>query len=443
MEKVLILTYYWPPSGGSGVQRWLKFVKFLPSFGWKPYVYTVENGEYVSFDAALQQEVPEEAVVVKRPVFEPFGLYRRLTGGKKEDKIIPGFLDEGMNRDWKSRIILWIRSNVFIPDARMFWIRPSIKFLKKYIADNQIKTIITTGPPHSLHLIGLKLKEELDLTWIADFRDPWTSIDYFEKLDLTKFARKKHHSLEKKVLTTADEVITVGKTMKEEFQAISGREIRVLYNGYDEDDIAKDIDVQKHKSFTISYFGVMGDARNHPVFWKGIKKLIEEDDIFRSNVKVKITGEVTPTVKKSIQELQLQDFVEFLPYLPHNRVIEEEKKSSLLYLSINRIPSAKGIVTGKLFEYMVSGVPIICIGPIDGDAAELISLTNSGCTVDFDDLDGFIHYVRYAFQQFIQGEMETKARDISIFSRKAITGELVKILNEHQEEKQSGQPVSS
>jgi hypothetical protein len=214
MNKVLIITYYWPPSGGSGVQRWLKFVKFLPSFGWKPYVYTVENGEYVSVDPALQQEVPEEAVIIKRPIFEPFRLYRKLTGKKKEDKIIPGFLDEGMNSDWKSRIILWIRSNLFIPDARMFWIRPSIKFLQNYIAENEIKIVITTGPPHSLHVIGLKLKEKMDITWIADFRDPWTSIDYFEKLNLTAFSRKKHHSLENKVLEVADEVITVGKTMK-------------------------------------------------------------------------------------------------------------------------------------------------------------------------------------------------------------------------------------
>lgn len=418
------------------MQRWLKFTKFLPSYGWKPYIYTAENGEYSSLDPDLHKEVPAEAVVNKRPIFEPFGLYRRLTGGKKEDKIVPGFLDTGLKGDWKSRFILWIRSNLFIPDARMFWIRPSIKYLKKYIADNQIEIIITTGPPHSLHLIGLKLKEKLKITWIADFRDPWTNIDYFEKLDLTSFARKKHHSLEKKVLQGADEVITVGKTWKEELEEISGREIRLLYNGYDEeDDITQNTEVQKYKGFVISYFGVMGDARNHPVFWKGIKQLIEEDADFRNNIKVKVTGETTPSVKKSIEEFQLQDYVEFLPNVPHNQVIEEEKKSSLLYLSVNRTAAPKGIITGKIFEYLISGVPILCIGPTDGDAAEILRVTQGGYTVDFDDLEGFTSYLDKAFQQYRHGKMTAKPVDISAFSRKAITGELAKILNDKIQKK--------
>jgi glycosyltransferase involved in cell wall biosynthesis len=174
----------------------------------------------------------------------------------------------------------------------------------------------------------------------------------------------------------------------------------------------------------------MGDARNHPVFWKGIKILMDEDDDFRNGFKVKITGEITPSVRNSIKEFQLDDHVEFLPYLPHNRVIEEERKSSLLYLSINRTPSANGIITGKLFEYLISGVPVICIGPTEGDAAEILRLTNRGHTVDFEDLDGFIQYIKLAFQQFKEGKMKTVSSDISSFSRKAITSELVKILEE-------------
>jgi glycosyltransferase involved in cell wall biosynthesis len=432
MKKVLIITYYWPPSGGSGVQRWLKFVKYLPAYGWKPHVYTVENGEYATIDTALLKEIPADAVVVKRPILEPFGLYRKIIGAKNQEKIIPGFLDQGMNTNWKSKMILWIRSNLFIPDARMFWIRPSVKYLLKYIADNNIETIITTGPPHSLHVIGLKLKEKINITWIADFRDPWTGIDYFDKLKLTSIARKKHHALEEKVLKVADEVITVGKTMKEEFESISGRNIHVLYNGYDEEDIASNPETTKHKEFVISYFGVMGDARNHPVFWKGIQNLIQENSDFEKSIKVKITGEVTPSVKNAISKLQLEKYVDLLPYLPHHMVIEEEKKSSLLYLSINRTSSAKGIITGKLFEYLISGVPVICIGPTDGDAAEIIRLTQSGHTVGFDDLEGFTDFIRSAFLQYQKGNIGIETRDISSFSRKAITGELVKILEQNK-----------
>ena len=194
MKRVLIITYYWPPSGGSGVQRWLKMSKYLPENGWQPVIYTPEDGEFPIIDTSLEKDVCPEAEVVKRPIVEPYTLYKRFVGMRAEEKVKVGFTDEsGKQKGWKARLSMWIRGNLFIPDARCWWIRPSVRFLLKYLKDNPVDAIISTGPPHSMHLIALRLKAKLGLPWIADFRDPWTDIDFYNELRLTQWADCKHH----------------------------------------------------------------------------------------------------------------------------------------------------------------------------------------------------------------------------------------------------------
>ncbi|MEX1382275.1 MAG: glycosyl transferase family 1, partial [Lutibacter sp.] len=199
--KVLIITYYWPPAGGSGVQRWLKFVKYFRDFDIEPVVYTVENPKYPILDESLVKDIPKGIEVLKQPIFEPNNLLS-FFGKKKTESA--GFLNP--NPSFFEKILQYIRANYFIPDARKFWIKPSVNYLKKYISKNNIDAIITTGPPHSMHLIGLKLKKQLGINWIADFRDPWTEIDYFHQLPLSKKAINKHHFLEQEVLLNADKV---------------------------------------------------------------------------------------------------------------------------------------------------------------------------------------------------------------------------------------------
>ncbi len=231
-KKLLIITYYWPPAGGPGVQRWLKFVKYLPDFNIQPIVYIPENPTYPIIDNGLQSEVSEKAIILKNKIKEPYGL-ASFFGKNKTKKISSGIIPNQKKQSFVEKTLLWVRGNIFIPDARFLWVKPSVKYLKKYIEDNQIDTIVTSGPPHSLHLIGLQLKKELNVKWFADFRDPWTTIGYHKALKLSSYADKKHKALEKEVLTTADTIIVTSKTTKTEFQAITSQPIEVITNGYD------------------------------------------------------------------------------------------------------------------------------------------------------------------------------------------------------------------
>ena len=199
-KKVLIITYYWPPSGGAGVQRWLKFVKYLPKFGWEPIVFTVQNGEYPVIDNSLVNDVSSNLQVIKSPIWEPYSVYKKLTGRKKEETINSGFLVESEKSKFIENIGKWIRGNFFIPDARKFWIKPSVKTLSNFLIKHPVDIIISSGPPHSSHLIAKKLKSKFNIPWVSDFRDPWTNIDYYKELKLTKWADQKHKVLEKDVL---------------------------------------------------------------------------------------------------------------------------------------------------------------------------------------------------------------------------------------------------
>ena len=264
MPKVLIITYYWPPSGGGGVQRWLKFVKYLPEFGWQPVVYTPENPESPAEDHSLLNDIPEQAVIVKKTIWEPYRVYKKFTGKGSDAKINTGFLTEEKSNSLLEKISVFIRGNLFIPDARKFWINPSIRFLKKYLKDHPVDVIISTGPPHSMHLIALGLKKYFPIPWIADFRDPWTHIDFYDQLMLTRSSDRKHKKLEKTVLSKAEKVIAVGKQLGEELVSLGATDLTVLRNGHDIEEHENSV---MDKKFSILHAGSMNNDRNHPVFW--------------------------------------------------------------------------------------------------------------------------------------------------------------------------------
>lgn len=226
-KKLLIVTYYWPPAGGPGVQRWLKFVKYLPDFNVQPIVYIPENPTYPIIDNGLESEVSKQAIILKNKIVEPYGL-ASFFGKNKTQKISSGIIPHQKKQSFFERFLLWVRGNIFIPDARFLWVKPSVNYLKKYIEENNIDTIVTSGPPHSLHLIGLQLKKDLGVTWLADFRDPWTTIGYHKALKLSSYAEKKHKALEREVLNSADTIIVTSKTTKAEFEAITSNQLRLL-----------------------------------------------------------------------------------------------------------------------------------------------------------------------------------------------------------------------
>ncbi|MEM6773180.1 MAG: glycosyltransferase, partial [Bacteroidota bacterium] len=234
-KKLLLITYYWPPCGGVAVQRWLKHVKYLGEFGWDVVVYTADGADYPSRDDALLQEVPDNVQVIRQPIWEPYGIYRKLTGRKEGEQMQSAFNVEDKKPSLMQRLAVWVRSNYFIPDARKFWVRPSVRFLKEWLAEHSVDAVVTNGTPHSCHLIGLALRQSFpNLPWLADFRDPWTGIDYFSTLPLGTRARAKHEKLERQVMQQADFITTVSWTWQKDFEQISGKaNVGVVTNGYD------------------------------------------------------------------------------------------------------------------------------------------------------------------------------------------------------------------
>jgi glycosyltransferase involved in cell wall biosynthesis len=425
-KRVLIITYYWPPSGGSGVQRWVKFVKYLDRLGWEPIIYTPENPEYPSLDESMLKDLPVNLTVLKQKIWEPFDLYKRFTRKKKGERLDAGFLSEdGGKEKWSQKLSVWIRGNFFIPDARKYWIKPSIRFLDEYLKKNPVDYLVSTGPPHSMHLIAKALKRKHTLKWIADFRDPWTNIDFYKDLRLTKWADKKHHRLEKSVLTQADVCITIGNTMKLEFEELGGKNVKVITNGFDEEDLPR-IEVEKDELFSIAHIGVLNPSRNPDILWKALSELVEENEDFANRLQIKLVGKVDFSVKGDLRKFNLVPYLNYIPYLNHDEAILEQKKSHLLLLLVNNTPNSKGILTGKLFEYLSVKTPILGIGPIDGDAAIVLNESKAGIMFNYDDLSGIKAYIL----DKCYNSDNLEVADIYKYSRRELTNQLVKIIEE-------------
>jgi glycosyltransferase involved in cell wall biosynthesis len=429
MKKVLIITYYWPPSGGAGVQRWLKFVKYLRLFDWEPVVYTPENPESPELDESLYTDIPENLTILKTKIWEPYLLYKKFLGRSKDDKIKAAFLQEKKSNPVSEKISVWIRGNFFIPDARKFWIKPSVKFLTKYLQTHPVDLIISTGPPHSMHLIARKVSAIAQLPWIADFRDPWTRIDFYKDLQLTGWADLKHHRLEKLVLKDAAAVITVGKTMATDFSRILDREYHVITNGFDEDDIPPSGSFQADAKFAVSHIGSLVSSRNPLAFWKAIRSILNEKPDFGDDLEIRLVGRVDISVQESVEEYKLGKYIRKTEYLPHAEVIKVLQQSRLLLLLINNTPNANSILTGKFFEYLSSGRPIICIGPPHGDAASILMETQSGLISDFDDTGKMKENILFFYDRYKKGMPDNRPIGIEKYSRKNLTKNLVEIMN--------------
>ena len=433
MKRVLIITYYWPPSGGSGVQRWLKMSKYLPENGWHPVIYTTEGAEYPIVDPSLEKDVAPETEVIRRPIFEPYAFYKKFLGMKKEETVKMGFIQEKeKKKGWKENLSLWIRGNLFIPDARRWWVKPSVKYLKNYLKDHPVDAIISTGPPHSMHLIAMKLKEALRIPWVADFRDPWTEIDYYNDLRLTRCSDRKHHRLEREVLSKADKVVTVAPDGARRLGKIGNRNVRVVYNGFDRDDDAQ-TPISLPQSFTITYLGVLSKIQNPKILWQVLGELVKEDEKFNKDLKINIIGQIDNSVSQSIEEQGLAQHVTYSPYIPHDQVSAVHRSSTLLLLLLmpDSEPRAKGLLTGKLFEYLASGRPILCIGPEDGDAARILKETQAGVTVRFEDRERMKETIKELYQKYLEnGLPDNSNAEIERYSRRELTKQYAKILNQ-------------
>jgi glycosyltransferase involved in cell wall biosynthesis len=423
-KKLLIITYYWPPSGGPGVQRWLKFVKYLPDFNVQPIVYVPENPTYPIIDNGLQSEVSDNAIILKNKIVEPYGL-ASFFGKNKTKKISSGIIPNQKKQSFLEKTLLWVRGNLFIPDARFLWVKPSVTYLKKYIQENDIDTIITSGPPHSLHLIGLQLKKELTIKWLADFRDPWTTIGYHKALKLSSYAEKKHKDLEKEVLNSADTIIVTSKTTKTEFQVITSRPIEVITNGYDIEHVEKQ---PLDNKFSLAHIGSFLSERNPRILWQALQELVTENETFKNDFQLKLIGATSQEVLDTISEFNLTDYVLNLGYVSHQKAVEHQRKSQVLLLIEINSDETKSIIPGKLFEYMISERPIIAIGPEGSDFAEIITSTNTGVFFTYDKKEELKAVLLNYYELYQKNNLKVNAVGLQQYSRKNLTEQLSKLV---------------
>lgn len=429
-KKILIISYYWPPAGGPGVQRWLKFVKYLPEFGWEPTVFIPENPSYPIVDETLQKDVPVNLKMIKTKIWEPYQLAEKF--GKDNKKFKAGQFDVGENQSWKAKLSIFVRGNFFIPDARVFWVKPSVEFLEKYLKANHYDALVTTGPPHSLHLIGLGLKKKLlNLKWIADFRDPWTEISYYKHLKLTKFADKKHRNLEAEVFKNADITLATSYTDAENFRK-KGANAFCITNGFDLEVGSQKSEVGSKNStnkFTLSYVGVLEQLRNPEILWETLDNLVQENDEFAKDFELKFVGRLDDKILKKIENSSLKNNLTNLGYQTHYVALSEMQNSSVLLMTNFPQKSSKGIIPGKIFEYLATGKTILSFGPKDADVEKILSETKAGKHFGYDEKENLKNFIVETYQKWKSGNLNKNAENIEQFSRKNLTQKLVDLMN--------------
>lgn len=430
MKKVLIITYYWPPVGGAGVQRWLKFSKYFRKFGWEPIIYTPSNPDFPIHDETLLKDIPTNLTILKTQINEPYDVYRKIMGKKKTETVNQGFLSEGKENTLLQSAMIWVRGNFFIPDARKFWIKPSISYLSDYISKNNIDAVISTGPPHSMHLIALGIKHKFNIPWIADFRDPWTQIDFYSQLKLSSFADKKHHKLEKQVLTEANKVVTISPSCGKDLEVLGGRKVDIITNGFDTEDFKPTTDLKLMDGFVLHHTGALNKDRNPYTLWKVLGDLCAENVDFKKDLVIKFTGKTDAIAFDSLKQHHILDNVQKTDYLPHSEIVKVMMQSPILLLPLNNTPNNAGVLSGKLFEYLAAKRPILGIGQPNADAAAILKSTQAGVMLHFDDYEGTKTAVLELYQKYKSNQLVINSTSIDKYSRENCAKDYTALLNE-------------
>jgi len=427
MKKILIITYYWPPAGGPGVQRWLKFTKYLPEFGYETFVYIPENPSYPILDETLSKDINPKVKIIKNKIWEPYQLAEKLNPKNKAYK--GGHFEKKENQSFMSRLSIFIRGNFFIPDARKFWVNPSVNYLKEFLKKENIDIIVTSGPPHSLHLIGLKLKKQLPtIKWLADFRDPWTQISYHKELKLTSKAAKKHEDLEREVMQKADVILATSYADGEKFKKIGAKRVEVITNGFEQ--VKQNVE-KEQSHFNITYSGGLEMLRNPIALWKALAQILKENKSFREDLKLNFYGSLADDVKLTIVENGLNKNLVVHGYVSHQESLDAINEADILVLTNFDDEASKGIIPGKLFEYMATGNPILAIGPADADVEKILSKTRAGDYFSHQDITQVKLFILSIYKQWLANpnqKFETNEIELQKFNRKNLTKKLVDII---------------
>ena len=423
-KKTLIITYYWPPAGGPGVQRWLKFVKYLPEFNIDPVVFIPENPNYPIIDESLTSEVSKDITIINHPIKEPYK-WAGFFSNTSSKTISKGIISDEKEQSFIEKAMLYVRGNFFIPDARIGWVKPSVSFLLDYIKKEGIETIITTGPPHSVHLIGLQIKQKLGVKWLADFRDPWTTIGYHKQLRLTSASKAKHKLLEKEVLNASDQIIVTSFVTKKEFQGFTNKSIEVITNGYDDE---ATLEFQMDTKFTLSHIGSLLSKRNPEILWRVLSELVRDNESFSKDFQLNFIGSISEKVLKSIKKYNLSNYIHEVGYVSHQEAIIYQKKSQVLLLIEIDSEDTKCIIPGKLFEYMISNRPIVAMGPKGSDVEKIIKETNTGHYFNYSDYESLKRIILEHYKAFQNKTLQSHPIGLQKYHRKALTKSLANLL---------------
>ncbi len=398
--------------------------------GWLPYVFTPENPSFQVQDPSLFKDVPDEAEVIHFPIWEPYDLFNRISGlaGSKNKTeggvMLPGNSNEGLFR----KLSTWVRGNFFIPDPRRFWVRPSVRFLSEFLEENGINVIVTTGPPHSMHLIGYHLKKRnRALKWIADFRDPWSEWGFLDSLRVSKLVRNIHRKLERRVLVTADVVTTITPFYVKHFERLGGRNVQLLSNGFDDDDF-QSLRIERGRKFVIRHVGIVNEKCDPRPFFKAFEDLLRSNADFREYAEVEFIGQVHEDVILFANRSEfLRTHVKFTNRVPHKALINLYGSSSVLLLVLTGYKDAEGYMPGKLYEYIATGLPILGVGPETGDAAALLKETGNGEMIDGDQTHRIGQFLLNEFERWRQGKSTIIKGSARNYSRSELTRLLTKL----------------
>ena len=431
MKKVLIISYYWPPASGPGVQRWLKFARYLPDYGYQPLVITPKSGSYPNRDDTLLAEVPPSVQVLHTRTVEPFKLFNLLSGQRKRGKASAvGMADIRGSKSWIKKAAAYIRANWFIPDARVGWVPYALMAAEKLLKSEEVVAVITTGPPHSTHLSGLRLKRKYGIKWLADMRDPWTEIYYNAYLPRTAKSQARDQALEDEVLRSADLVLTVSPGLQRAFSNRAAR-TEVIYNGYDPADFDEMKTTEATDSFfKLSYVGNFKANQNIEALWQAIVSLLERNEAFKKHFRLELTGNISPSVVDTIAKTGLEPYLELKEFAEHRKAVATMLSSSVLLFPIPQADNNRQILTGKIFEYLASGTPMLSIGPLDGDAAHILSRAGRYPMIDYADQELIEKRLGDLFEAWLPEKKLKKvpAKNVEEFSRPALTGRLVELI---------------
>lgn len=434
VKRVLYIAYYWPPCGGIGPVRNVKFTKYLRHFAWEPVIYAPQNAQYPLLDKSTFKDLPAGVEIIKTPINEPYTFFNLLKGKKKSEAVKDVFLVKESGNSLMHRLGLWVRANFFIPDARAGWIKPSVNYLRQYLTVHPVDAVISYGPPHSMHLIALALHKEFGIPWISDWQDPWTQIDYYEKFPMTKSARQKHEQLEKEVLSTANRVVMVSKSWCEDLKKLSGREVNYIPFGYDEADFNGIVPQQTGK-FTISHFGSFGIDRNTDALWNALRELCSEDIAFAKNLQIHLAGHVDASVFVAIEKAGLKKSLLYQSFIAKDVLFQELANSAVQLVLINKPEpllkyNNKGRIPAKIFECLGARKPILVIGPHDGDVAAIVNETGAGKNCDYHDVPAIKEVLKDWYGQWKKDPLRQLASHSEIYSFNNLCKQMSVLLNQ-------------